>query len=212
MKKLKEILNENDLYDKLLKLEKQYEEEQKKIDQIVDFKTWNLKTKLLFNHYLNEKSKITNKKNPYSLEGDMSASYIYHYTTGESLINIIDENILMGGGDEYGGISFTTHPNLYKRGFVFWHPNEYSEGKHNGNVGVKIKFDFNKMKKDGLKFKIGSENIGTLPGENELRLKQNELSDPLKYISEIIIFKNKEKNYRELSSILKTKNIKFKIV
>jgi hypothetical protein len=138
----------------------------------------------------------------------MDSRYIYHYTTGDSLIYIIEDNEMYGDD----GISFTTHPNLYKRGFVFWYPNKYSKGRHHGNVGVKIKFDFNEMKNDGLKFKKGSENLGTHGGEEELRLITYELNNPIKYIKEIILFKDKEENYLELSNILKNKNINFKVI
>jgi len=206
-----EFVDENKAYDELISLEKWYEEENKKLDYTKGFKTWKLKSKILQKQYYKLKNEITKKENPYGLEGDMSVNYIYHYTTGNSLIDIIENNILIGG-DEYGGISFTSHPNLYKRGFVFWYPNKYSEGKHHGNVGVKIKFDFNQMKKDGLKFRNGSEDIGTHCGEDEIRLKQNELKSPIKYIKEIIIFKDKEKNYLKLSELLDNQNIRYKTI
>ena len=68
------------------------------------------------------------------------------------------------------------------------------------------------MKEDGLKFKIGSENMGTHSGEDELRLMVDELDNPIKYIKDIIIFKDKEEKYIELSNLLKNKNINHKIV
>jgi hypothetical protein len=209
---IKECLNENKTYDDLLSLKKWYKEENKKLDNVKDFKTWEIKSKLLQKQYYEKYNEITKRENPFGEEGDMNANYIYHYTNGSSLIDIIEDNILIGGGDEYGGISFTSNANLYKRGFVFWYPNEYSKGKHHGNIGVKIKFDFNSMKKDGLKFRKGSENIGTHSGEDEIRLKQDELNNPIKYIKEIIIFKDKEEDYINLSNFLDSKNIKYKII
>ena len=56
------------------------------------------------------------------------------------------------------------------------------------------------MKTDGLKFRKGSENIGTHSGEDEIRLRQDELENPIKYIKEIIIFKDKE---QKISRIIK---------
>lgn len=209
---IKQFLNENKTYDELLSLKKWYDEKNEKLNNIKDFKIWKLKSKLLQKQYFNKKNEIIKKENPFGLEGDMNVNYIYHYTNGDSLVDIIKNNILIGGGDEYGGISFTSHPNLYKRGFVFWYPNKYSEGKHHKNVGVKIKFDFNQMKTDGLKFRKGSENIGTHAGEDEIRLKQNELDNPIKYIKEIILFKDKEQNYLELLNLLINNNIKYKVV
>lgn len=211
-KLIKECLFENNNYDELLKLEQWYENEYKKLDDIKNFKIWTIKSKFLYKEYRRKKTEILKKENPYGLEGNLSVSYIYHYTTGDALISIIRDNEIIGGGDEYGGISFTSHPNLYKRGFTFWYPNEYSKGKHHGNVGVKLKFDFNKMKSDGLIFKKGSENIGTHSGEDEIRLKQDELKNPFKYIKDIIIFKNKESNFLEVSEILKKQNIKHSII
>lgn len=210
--KLSDIVNENKTYDEILALKDWYASETKKLDNIKDFKKWKLKTKLLQNQYRNKMDKLTKEKNPFAMRGDKGASFIYHYTDADSLINIIKDNILLGGGDYYGGISFTTHPNLYKRGFVFWYPGKYSQGKYHKNIGVKIKFDFNMMKKDGLKFKAGTENMGTHPGEEELRLLQNELDNPIKYIKEVIIFSNKEKRYKELSKLLNDFQIKNKIV
>lgn len=209
---IKEFLNENKAYDDLLSLKKWFDEENKKLEKIKDYKTKKFKSKLLQKQFFHLKNEIIKKENPFGIEGDMSSNYIYHYTDGESLFGIITESMLMGGGDEYGGISFTTHPNLYKRGFVFWHPNEYSKGKHHGNIGVRIKFDFNQMKKDGLRFRKGSENMGTHSGEEEIRLLKDELENPIKYIKEIIIFKNKEEKYLELSNLLKKTNIKHKVI
>lgn len=208
---IEDFLIEDKTYDKLLSLNKWYDKQRKELDNIKDFKTWKLKSKLLQKQYFDKKSELTKKEDSFGLEGDMGANYIYHYTNAESLVDIIKDDILIGGGDEYGGISFTSHPNLYKRGFVFWYPSKYSDGKHHGNIGVKIKFDFNQMKKDGLKFRKGSEHIGTHAGEEEIRLKQDELENPIKYIKEVIVFKDKEKDYLELSELLDKYNISFKI-
>jgi len=209
------VLNENSTYDKILSLDNWYKEERDKIDKnfdgTKDYKTWKLKTKQLQKQYFDKKNPLVNKDNSYALKGNMGATSIYHYTDGNALISIIEDNMMIGSGD-YGGISFTSHPNLYKRGFVFWYPNQYSKGKHHGNIGVKIKFDFNQMKNDGLKFKRGSENIGTHAGEEELFLGKDELHNPMKYVREIIIFKDKESEYLSLSKFLDDKNIKYKIV
>jgi hypothetical protein len=179
------------------------------VQYIGDYDTWKFKYDLLYKQYTIEKDKLINHNpDPYALKGNINAKYIYHYTTGDNLIGIINDNILIG--DE--GISFTTHPNLYKRGFVFWYPGKYSEGRHTKNVGIKIKFDFDAMKNSGLKFKVGSEGLGTNHGEEELRLMKYELKNPIRFIKEIIIFKEKEKNYIKVSELLDSKHIKYKIV
>lgn len=207
-----EFLTENKAFDELQSLEKWYEEEIKKLEDIKDYKKWNIKTKLLYKEYTGKKNELLRKPNPNGLAGDMRVKYIYHYTTGDSLIGIIKDNELIGGGDEYGGISFTSHGNLHKRGFVFWYANKYSKGKNHNNVGIKIKFDFMKMKRDNLKFRKGSENMGTHMGEDEIRLLQNELENPLKYIVDIVVFRNKEEDFLNIIEFLKSKKIKHTIV
>jgi hypothetical protein len=207
--KIQEFITENKTYDDLVSLKDWYSEENQKLNKIKDYKTWKLKSRLLQKQYYDKRMEIIKKENPFGLEGNMNANYIYHYTNGDSLGDIIRNNILIGGNS---GISFTSHPNLYKRGFVFWYPNEYGEGRHHGNIGIKMKFDFNKMKEDGLKFIKGSEDLGTHLGEDELRLKQDELKNPIKYIKEIIIFEDKEKKYLELSNLLTSHNILHKIL
>lgn len=210
---LYEYINENKTYDSVVDLKQWYDDETKKNDNIKDFKRWKLKTQLLQKQYMEKKTELlTKNKDPYALKGNSKVNYIYHYTNGEALIDIIENNILIGGGDSYGGISFTSHPNLYKRGFVFWYPNKYTEGKHHENIGIKIKFDFNKMKKDGLEFILGNEDIGTHSGEEEIRIKSDEIKNILNYVVDIIIFKNKEKDYSKIIELLNKKNIKHKVI
>ena len=157
-----------------------------------------IKKQSLINRYVE-------KKNQFGWEGNENAKYIYHFTTGDSLIGILSDNIIYGFPD---GISFTTNGNLYKRKFVFWY------GKNNkdySNVGVRIKLDYHKMKNDGLKFKLGDESIGTTWGEEEIRLLKTELENPFKYVVEIAIFKDKESKYEALVNYLEKKNINFKV-
>lgn len=77
---------------------------------------------------------------------------------------------------------------------------------------ILVYFNLNKMKKDGLKFRKGSENIGTHSGEDEIRLKQDELENPIKYIKEIIIFKDKEKDYLKLTNLLDSNSLNYKLI
>lgn len=206
------FLMEHKTYDKLTALKQQYRSEQEKNFEQYPYKKALLKNKMLFKQYLEKHDELSKEKNAYGLKGDMNAKYIYHYTDGDSLLRIIEDGYMIGGDDDYGGVSFTSHPNLYKRGFVFWHPSKYSKGRHHGNIGVKMKFDFKKMKSDGMKFKGGSEDMNTHAGEDEIRLMVDDFHNPLNYIVEIIVFKNKESNYTELSNVLKSLNIKHKIV
>lgn len=212
MGRFKEYLNEGTIFEKRINLENWYRSEKEKISSIKDLKKWNLKNTLLFKKYSKIEDKLSKEKNPYAWKGDANAKYLYHYTNGDSLIQIINDNTMLEGGGEFGGISFTTNANLWKRKFIFWYSNEYSEGKDYRNIGVKIKFDYNLMKKDKLKFKYGHENIGTHAGEEEIRLMQSELINPMKYIKEIIVFKNKEKNYAKLIDFLNSKHVLHKSI
>ncbi len=53
VKSFKQFVNENKTYDELISLEKWYDEENKKLDNVKDFKTWKLKSKLLQKQFLN---------------------------------------------------------------------------------------------------------------------------------------------------------------
>lgn len=209
---LKKILNESS-YDEILDLKKWDEEEKKKIDDEFDkdnnYHKWKRKTERQTKMYFRRINDIIKKsKDPYELKGDINANYVYHYTDLRSLEGILSENIMYG---DTGGISFTSNPNLYKRGFIFQYGSKYNKGRNHTNTGIKIKFDFNKMKNDNLKLIKGNENMGTHAGENEIRLKQDELENPIKYITEIIIIKTKDDNYQNIIPLIKKHNIKYTI-
>jgi hypothetical protein len=68
------------------------------------------------------------------------------------------------------------------------------------------------MKQDKLKFRSGNENMGTSSGENEIRLMIDELDNPIKYITEVIVFKSKEENYQEAIELLNNYKIKNRLV
>lgn len=207
---LKNIINEEKNYDKLIKINQWYEDEKEKINKIKNFKLWNFKTKNLSKIYfklINDLDK--NDDDLYALRGNINNKYLYHYTNGDSLISILEDDVIETGGD---GISFTTNSNLYKRGFVFWFSNEYSKGRNHTNTGVKIKLDFNKLKSNGYKFKVGNEYMGTHEGEEEIRYLGDEINNITNYIIEVILFREKESNIDEVENILKLKNIKYKIV
>lgn len=208
MKFIKELTT----YDQIIDLKRDHEIESQEIDKIKDYKTWQLKTDISNKRFLKRMNDLTKQKDSYALKGDLNANSLYHYTDLESCHNIIVDNQMISGED---GISFTTNPNLYKRGFVFWYPNKYSEGKHDKNTPVKMKFNFNKMKTDGLKFKTGSENLGTYAGEEEIRFIDYEINNCIKYIQEVIIIKEKTKNPSYLSKVIEAldeNNIKYKVV
>ena len=206
---IKEILTENEVYDKILKLDDWHSDEQSKIDKITDFKKWKYYTDRHTKIYFNKRNELTKEPDAFSLGGNMKSNFIYHYTDYDALKNILTDNIMYTGEN---GISYSSNSNLYKRGFIFWHASQYSKGKNHTNIGIKMKFDFNLMKQDKLKFRSGNENMGTSSGENEIRLMIDELENPIKYISEVIVFKSKEENYQEAIEILNNYKIKNRLV
>lgn len=202
-------IKENKTFDKLQDLQEWFDEEKSKIEKVRDFKKWKFKSDSLFREYMKRKRDLVdNSDNPYALKGDTKTSFIYHYTDVESLLGIINVNSMTLSGE---GISFSSHPNLYKRGFVFWFGGKYTKSKDHSNLGVKIKLDYKKMLDDGYKFEVGNEDIGTHAGEEELRLIDDELKNPLKYVAEVILFKDKE-NIDKAIEILNEKSINYKVV
>ena len=165
-----------------------------------------------------KKDLISKSDDPYAQKGNLNAKYIYHYTTGWSLYHIIQNDVMEGNFD--GIISFTTNRNLYSQYFVFRYDDEDGYGGRNKyNIGIKIKFDLKKMLNDKIKFRQGSNKSGTHNGEQELYIKTHgRLYNIVKYIVDVIIILNKENmqknkvNLELLEKLLKSKNIKYKIV
>ena len=211
---LKKLVSENKAFTEYNKLESWYNGIKQELEKIKDYKTWKYKSKAYSREYIRLKGELDKKYGDelYGLGGDDTVKYIYHYTTGNNLLDIIDSNELIGGGDEYGGISFSSDGNLWRNKFVFYHPSEYSDGVTYRNVGIRLKFDFNKMKNDGFKFKRGNENIGSHYGEFEIRLRKDELPNISKYLVNITIIKDKEKNYLALIDFLDSHNIKYNTI
>lgn len=205
------LINETTPTDKLGELNQWFEEEKLKLKQIKNNKLWHLKHDLLYKYYHKLRNDIEKKYGDdlYGLAGNINASYLYHFTTGEYLADILEDNQLVTGER---GISFTTDGNLYKSKFIFYHPTQYQDGKHWQNVGIRLKLNFKLMKDDGLPFKVGNEHMGTHVGEYEVRLRQDELDNLSKYLIEIAVFKDKEKNYVEIIKTLQSKNIKFILI
>lgn len=207
------IINEEvSKYDQILRLKAWHKEMSDKIDKETDYKRWKLLTDRQNRLYLNKMNELTKGGDDiYELGGDMKSRYIYHYTDDSSLLNILKDEVMITGNI---GISFSSNSNLYKRGFVFWYPSKYSKGRYAGNTGIKMKFDFDKMKGDGLKFKRGSEGIGTHSGENEILYLGDEIDNISKYLIEIIIFRDKidGDNLDEIVKEVDRLGIRYKIV
>lgn len=89
--------------------------------------------------------------------------------------------------------------------------NNYNDGKHDGNIGIKIKLDFNKIKNDAIDFTLGSSDIGTHRGEYEIRVN-DDIENIRKYIKEVIVFKEKDTMFNKSIKYLTKYNIKYKLV
>jgi hypothetical protein len=219
--KQKEHLNEDSTFDKRQYLEKWRDEELKKLRDM-DYEKFRSiprsevekANKLYFykrakiNKIYHEKEKeLLKRKDQYGHYGNINASVIYHYTTGDSLIGIIEDDEIVEGNNGY--VSFSTSGNLYKHGFTFWGQPGYE--RDDKNIGCKIKFDLNAMKRDGIKFKIGGREQDAMAGEYELRVR-DAVDNINKYIIEVYVFKDKEENFNKVIEFLNNKNIKYTVI
>jgi hypothetical protein len=206
---IRKYLNEDSVYIKRKNLKKWRDEELNKLKYTTDSKKnifINYQREKIEKTYNEKEKELLSKENPYGHSGNINVSFIYHYTTGENLIGIINYNTLFPGA--VNTVSFTTSGNLYKSGFTFWGGDDY---RGDGNVGVKIKFNFKLMKDDGIKFYVDGLHDSKKPGEFELRT-HDEIDNIKKYIIGIFIFKDKEENFIELTNFLNQRKIKYIIV
>lgn len=218
-----EIANVKNLHQKLYKSGKIKDDEEKEIYADDAFLR---RTDAIMHRYARLKDRLHLKSDDVlAMKGDLNAKYIYHYTTAYGLESIIDDDAMASITTK---ICFTTNSNLYKRKFVFMHPDEetYNKGRTWENSSCKIKLDLKKMIADGYIFHQGEEDgygSSTYPGEEELYLNPVELRELngstsvdniTKYIVEVFIVEKKEFDYdlSELENLLKSKNIRYKIV
>lgn len=126
---------------------------------------------------------ILQKKYPEydGMRGDLKAKDAYHLTTLGGLEGILDDDLMYSG--ESGGVSLTTNKGLLKRKPVFYHGS-----RDYRNIGAKLFFDLQKIRKD-LKVKKGSENVGTHYGEEEIFIP-GEFENVGKYITKVLLIKN----------------------
>jgi len=175
---------QNELYDKAAKGELSMG------DAYVYSKNLDSEGRKLGKKQKEEMDLIDNQPNSYGLKGDINAPTTYHFTDPTSLLNILDENSLYGEG-EVSGVSTTTNKGL-------GHPElstvqQYGEGNKPlsfSDKGVVIELDLQKLRKDGIKIKEGSENLGTFVGEEELKIGGYDgIKDLNKYIKQIEVDK-----------------------
>lgn len=184
--------------------------------EIPSVKDLNQKRYDMMQSYFAKKNEIEKEHtDPYAMKGDLNSPYIYHYTTVDYMKDILNDNTLYDYGGEGTGISTTTNPNLHKRGFVFWHPSEYSKGKHHENVPIIFVLDFNKIKADGYKIKTGNEEAGTHQGEEEIQIRTDELPNLNKYLVKFIFYTKAFENEDEKKMVVnlaKEHNVPFEFV
>lgn len=201
----------------LLKIRDWYNQEKERLEKSKDFKKSYIKSLQNINTKVREENKIIKKygdKLPYLFPGDENSNFIYHYTDIISFESIINSGEMYG--DISNSVSFSSEPNLYKYKFIFSHPNNNGYfGRTHKNIDVKIKLDFNKMKENGVKYKLGDDNKGTHYGEQEIMIHSKYLTNIEIYIKEVILFKEKSENLGLLygvTDILKEKNIKYRVI
>lgn len=215
---LEAILNQvNNWYPKQLEVFKKMSDIDKKNygEEVNKIQNFLKKTQKYFLQQSVNIDKRYRGENQYGLKGDINSMYLYHFTTVNNAISIINDGYFMGGGESLG-ISTTTNKDLINQlQPIFYHSSEYSEGKTFRNLSTCFVLDFNKIKADNIKYRVGSDNdlIGTHFGEEEIKLyPTNDELDVFKYLMKVIIDPSKESNKKsqiELINLLKEKNIQF---
>lgn len=157
------------------------------------------------------KSKIYSKyDDPSGLSGDIKSKYVYHLTTEDNLIDILDSNMLYSNSDSLG-VSTSSNKNLIKRNPIFYYPSEYTQGTTYRNISAQIVLDLQKIRKDGYKIRSGNDDdTGTTEGEEEVIIS-GELNNLDLYIVKIVLFKNNIKNLDIIIDELKSRGIKYYI-
>jgi hypothetical protein len=138
------------------------------------------------------------------IRGDIKSKYAYHYTIYDNLDSIFTSNTLYTSG---GSVSLTTNKDLMKRKPTFW----YGAVNHK-TLAVKFVLDLQKIIRDGYEILVGDDDLGTLEGEEELRLRRD-LKNLRKYIVKVIVYKSNISSSELKSTIdlLKQKNIPYYI-
>jgi hypothetical protein len=137
--------------------------------------------------------KDTNK----GVAGYLNEKYAYHFTTIFNLIDIVEERSI-GNWQELGDvISLTTNPlfgEVEVSGVKSWNEGmDIEKATFFSDLSVKIVFDLQKIKADGIKIRKGSGKTGTHFGEYELIIPTFSEEDKWwKYVSWIEIDKNKK--------------------
>ena len=173
-----------------------------------------MKKKMDMNSDYNMKSSLSgNPTARYGLAGDVSVSEVSHFTTTENGISIVKEGeIIEGDGN---AISVTTNKNLVKDiKPVFYHPQPSGfEGVTYRNLSTQFVLDFNKIKADNIKYRVGDEFKGTHIGEEEIRLYPKDSGlDLFKYLKRVIFDPSKEKSKEtqdKFIDLLKDKGISY---
>ena len=157
---------------------------------------------------------LKNKQTKKGVAGYLNEKYVYHFTTIFNLTKIVEDKSI-GNWQELGHIiSLTTNPifgEVEVSGVKSWNQGmEIKKAILFSDLSVKIVFDLQKIKADGIKITKGSGKTGTHFGEYELIIPQfNEKDEWWKYVSWIEIDKNK-KEIKEMLDYkwVKKRNIK----
>ena len=157
---------------------------------------------------------LNEKETKTSVAGYLNEKYVYHFTTIFNLTKIVEDKSI-GNWQELGHIiSLTTNPifgEVEVSGVKSWNQGmDIKKAILFSDLSVKIVFDLQKIKADGIKITKGSVKTGTHFGEYELIIPQfNEKDKWWKYVSWIEIDKNK-KEIKEMLDYkwVKERNIK----
>jgi hypothetical protein len=142
------------------------------------------------------KDVLNKKETKEGFAGYLKEKYAYHFTNIFNLTEIVESKSI-GNFQELGRvISLTTNPifgEVEVSGVKSWNQGmDIKKAHFFSDLSVKIVFDLQKIKVDGIKIRKGSEKTGTHFGEYELIIPQFSEKDKWwKYVSWIEIDKNK---------------------
>lgn len=160
------------------------------------FNEYNKKQKEIRSKYEGEINKLSPLVggDSFLMKGDKDAKEGHHFTNEEALNEILNNNEISGyekSDEGFGGVSLTTDKNLDSKGIVLEYGNSSNKNKTTNDQPIRIDFDIEKLKQDGYKTKLGNEDLGTFPNEQEVRvIKDN--GNGLRNTSETTIYDAKK--------------------
>jgi len=161
-----------------------------------------------------------------NMSGDINSPETYHFTSAETVKNILEEDSMFGEQQQdegFGGVSTTTNKDFDNPFFatVKEYGSMFKVVSDFASSAVNIILDLDKLKQDGYSAHKGNENMGTFPSEEEVRIikkvegqkaidvSETKITNASKYIKEIVLDTEKlsPEEVSEIKTLAKEKGI-----